>query len=66
MKQPPHPHAAAIDRLGKEAIIAHFGVTRQAIHFWRHRGVPKMHRKTLAMLGAVAGHSMPELADSDK
>jgi hypothetical protein len=31
------------------------------VHYWRTKGVPAMHRKTLAMLGAIAGHSMPEL-----
>lgn len=61
MKQE-HPHAAAIDRIGKDAIIAHFGVVRQTIFYWRLRGVPEMHRKTLAMLGAVGGHHCPELA----
>ncbi len=50
-----------IDRVGLEAIQAHFGISRQAVHYWRTKGVPAMHRKTLAMLGAVAGHSMPEL-----
>lgn len=61
METKQHPHAAAIDRVGLEAIQAHFGISRQAVHYWRTKGVPAMHRKTLAMLGAVGGHSMPEL-----
>jgi len=58
-----HPDADAIDRLGVKAINAHFGISRQAIAYWRAHGVPKQHRKTLAMLGAVAGHAMPEMSD---
>lgn len=56
-----HPDAAAIDRLGVEPIMSHFEISRQAISYWRRKGVPKQHRKTLAMLGAVAGVDMPEL-----
>lgn len=58
-----HPDAAAIDRVGSKAIIAHFGITRQALSYWRKNGVPKPHRKTLAMLGAIGGHAMPEMAE---
>ena len=57
-----HEHATAIDRVGREAIMAHFGISRQAIDYWRKNGVPPRHRKTLAMLGAVAGHDMKEVA----
>lgn len=58
-----HPDAEAIDRVGEEAIKAHFGISRQAIHYWRKNGVPDMHRKTLAMLGAIAGKPMPEMQE---
>jgi hypothetical protein len=58
-----HPDAAAIDRVGVPAIVAHFGITKQAVSYWRRNGVPKPHRKTLAMLGAVAGHAMPEMTE---
>lgn len=61
--KPRHPHADAIERVGYPAIMAHFGVSRQALHYWKKKGVPERHRKTLAMLGAVAGHAMPELQD---
>ena len=61
MSKPYHPDAAAIDRLGLAPIVSHFGVTRQAVSYWRYNGVPKPHRKTLAMLGAVAGIDMPEM-----
>ena len=57
-----HPDTLAIDRVGEAAIYAHFGITRQALHYWRTKGVPDVHRKTLAMLGAVAGQPMPEMS----
>jgi len=43
--------------------MAHFRISRQAVHYWRKKGVPARHRTTLAMLGAVAGYDMPELRD---
>lgn len=58
-----HPDAAAIDRVGFEAIQAHFGVSRQALNYWRRNGVPNRHRKTLAMLCAVSGSPAPELTE---
>lgn len=62
-----HPDAAAIARVGSRAIIAHFDISRAALSYWRRHGVPKRHRKTLAMLGAVGGHAMPEmLEDRDR
>ena len=56
-----HPDAPAIERVGLKAIMDHFSVSRQTVSYWRRFGVPKPHRKTLAMLGAVAGHDMPEM-----
>lgn len=56
-----HPDAAAIDRIGTAAIMEHFQLSRQSVSYWRREGVPKRHRKTLAMLGAVAGHDVSEL-----
>jgi hypothetical protein len=56
-----HPDAEAIDRVGRDAILNHFQISRQALSYWRRNGVPKQHRTTLAMLGAVAGHDMPEM-----
>jgi hypothetical protein len=61
METTQHNDAAAIDRLGRDRIEEHFGITRQAIDYWRKNGVPKPHRKTLAMLGALAGIEMPEM-----
>lgn len=56
-----HPHAAAIDRLGHPRIKAHYNISKQAIAYWRKKGVPKMHHNTLLMLAASAGVQMPEL-----
>ena len=59
-----HPHAAAVDRIGREPIMQHFGISRQAIQYWRKKGVPHMHRKTLSMLAAIGGIPVPELNDN--
>lgn len=56
-----HSDAAAIDRVGTEAIMAHFSISKQAVSYWRRKGVPRQHRKTLALLGAAGGHAMPEM-----
>lgn len=56
-----HPHAAAIDRIGRDIVAAHYGVTRQTIYNWRKSGVPAVHRRTLAMLAVALGHAAPEL-----
>lgn len=56
-----HPDAAAIDRLGFPRIKAHFNISRQAFHYWRANGVPKMHRNTLVLLGRVNGVQMTEM-----
>lgn len=58
-----HPDAIAVDRLGETRIKAHFNITRQAVAYWRANGVPRMHRKTLAMLGAMHGVPMPEMGE---
>tara|TARA_Y100001968_G_C18753818_1_gene434562 strand:- start:106 stop:297 length:192 start_codon:yes stop_codon:yes gene_type:complete len=58
-----HPDAAAVERVGMRAIMAHFGISRQAVWSWKRKGVPVRHRKTLALLGAAAGHDMPEMRD---
>ena len=56
-----HPDAAAIDRIGTDAIMTHFDISRQAVSYWRMQGVPKQHRNSLAMLGEGGGHDMPEM-----
>ena len=56
-----HPDSAAIDRIGLPAILDHFEITRQAAHYWRRRGVPKQHRKSLVLLADSLRIEVPEL-----
>jgi hypothetical protein len=56
-----HPDSAAIDRIGLPAIQEHFVITRQAAHYWRKAGVPKQHRRSLALLGESMGIEVPEM-----
>lgn len=59
-----HPHAAAIDRLGRERIKSHFNITPRAIQKWRAGGIPRMHWKTVRLLGAVHGVSVAEVPEA--
>jgi len=59
-----HPHAAAIDRLGRERIKSHFNITTRAIQKWRADGIPPIHWKTVRLLGAVHGVSVAELGEN--
>lgn len=61
-----HPDAAALDRLGFSRVKGHFNITRQAFAYWKRKGVPKMHRKTLVMLGGVHGVPVPEFQEERK
>lgn len=56
-----HPDAPAIDRLGTRLIRSRIDVTRQAIAYWRKKGVPKEHRKTLREIAKEEGYEVPEL-----
>jgi hypothetical protein len=56
-----HLDSQAIDRVGIPAIVDHFDVRRQTVHYWRRQGVPADHRQRLAALGRKLGHEMPEL-----
>ena len=42
--------AQAIDRIGADVIRDHFGISRQALHYWRKNGIPDRHRNSLAAL----------------
>ena len=57
-----HPDSSAIDRVGTTPIVEHFQVTKQAVSYWRRAGIPKQHRRPLALLGKVQGHDMSDLA----
>lgn len=58
-----HPHAAAIDRLGRSKIISHFNITERAIQKWRKGGIPRIHWNTVRVLAATNGVQVPELND---
>ena len=59
-----HPHSQIIDLLGKAVIIDYLGLTPQAVGKWRYRGVPKHHRRTVAMLLSVAGHDSSAMREA--
>lgn len=63
MKHKPHPHAAALDRIGRQRILNHFNISTAAYSNWRVRGVPAIHRKTIAHLGVIHGVAVPEMAE---
>lgn len=56
-----HHHAPAIDRLGIPVLRSTFDMSRQAIHYWRRRGVPNEHRPRLFKLAAELRIKVPEL-----
>lgn len=58
-----HPHAAAIDRLGRQRIINHFNITPRAIQKWRKGGVPRIHWNTVRVLAATSGVQVPEIGE---
>jgi len=56
-----HPDSAAIDRIGAIAIRERFGITRQAVFYWRRKGVPNEHRRDLIAMGRKLGHDMSDM-----
>jgi len=63
MKSEPHPHAAALDRIGRDKVVDHFRITQGAYSNWKRRGVPAIHRKSLAHLAVIHSVSVPELGE---
>lgn len=63
MKPPLHPHAAALDRIGRSRIISHFNISQGAYSNWKRRGVPGFYRKSIAVLAAIHGVSVPEMGE---
>lgn len=53
-----HPHATALERIGKDAVIEHFEINRQTWWDWRRRGVPDLVRKPLILLAEKRGLEM--------
>lgn len=50
-----HPHAAALERIGKDVVLEHFAITRQTWWDWCKRGAPEMVRKPLFLLAEKHG-----------
>ena len=63
MATEPHPHAAALDRIGRDRVSDHFKLSRQGLHNWRMRGVPDGSRRAVAVLATLHGVSVPELGE---
>jgi hypothetical protein len=61
MKKEAHPHAAALDRIGRSRVVSHFNITQGAYSNWKARGVPRLHLRSLAHLAVIHGVSVPEL-----
>ena len=55
------PHAAALDRIGRQRIISHFNISTAAYSNWKKRGVPRYYVNSVATLAAVHGVQVPEL-----
>lgn len=47
-----HPDSALIDKVGARAVADVFGLTPQALHMWRKRGIPLAKRIAFAKLAA--------------
>lgn len=60
-----HPHAPAIERIGRAALMGHFNISRQAISLWTRNGVPKLLLNSVRTLAAVNGVPAPELYEGE-
>lgn len=60
-----HPHAPAIERIGRPALMSHFNISRQAVSLWTTKGVPRLLLASVRMLAAVKGVSVPELYEGE-
>lgn len=63
LKAMKHPHAPAIDRIGRAAIMQHYNIKRQAVHQWTTDGVPAIHHNSLRLLALIRGVQVPELGE---
>lgn len=61
-----HPHAAALDGIGKALVKGHYNLTDRTWQLWRKDGVPKMHWKSLALLARVHRKPAPSFNDQPK
>lgn len=56
-----HPHAPAIERISRKALMDHFHITRQSVGKWTTQGVPPLLMSSVRTLAAVRGVHVPEL-----
>lgn len=63
-KEKAHPDAAAIDRIGTQALMDHFSITRQSVSYWRRNGIPRQYRKALILFGESLKHDMSDVAEA--
>lgn len=49
-----------IDAIPREALIQRFGLSRQRLHIWRKRGVPKSKRIAYGRLAVDCGVALPQ------
>ena len=63
MKHKKHPHAAALERVGRKAVVEHFRISEPAYSRWTICGVPKNCLKPLAILAVMHGVPVPELGE---
>jgi hypothetical protein len=57
-----HPDAVVMRRIGTATIREHFEISKQAVHYWRFKGVPKQYRKALIALGESREIDMSDFA----
>lgn len=55
-----HPHAAALERIGKKVVTGHFDLTRATYYQWTIKGVPAVHQNSLRLLALIKGVQVPE------
>jgi hypothetical protein len=55
-----HPDAAALERIGRSAVMEHFSLSRQNWYHWRKRGLPRPYRKPVKLLGESLGLDMSD------
>lgn len=61
-----HPHATAIERIGRAAIMSHFNISRQAVSKWTQQGVPPRMMQSVRLLAATKGVGVHELYVEEK
>jgi len=54
-----HAHSALIDVVGAEAVMARFGLSHQALHNWRLRGIPVLKRRAFKELAESKHKGVP-------